>query len=499
MDTFYAVLDIGKTNKKISIYNENFERQESLVKEFNEQTVDGLQVEPVEETWEWFLNSMKDLASRYAVSAVSVTAHGGTFVCVNDDGVITVPVLSYTNDPGEDFHDDFYDRYGGPVKLHREMATPDMPGLGCVAKAIEFSRQRFPVEFQATTHIIPLAGYFAMRLTGKASADSTSLGSHTGLWDFDTGYYSNLVDQLHIRHLLPGEVSQPWDVLGTVSPDVSRQSGLDENVKVAAGIHDSNASLLPYLLRENNGFMLLSSGTVMVVMRPHEKAIVDDNMLGKSVFYNQGALGKPVKTVLFLAGLEFEANMGQLHAAEGGNGYPEFSEEITGDITSRLEDFILPSIVPFGIFPESMARVINEGRTIPFGQIAMGDRPPLYSDYSRGYHVLCLSVAIQTLVALRQGGMKPGDTIYLEGGFSHNDAFTRIMASLLEEQKLVTSSLDEATSFGGALVAAAAAEGVHPGELAERFTVEYNPVTGNKLPGIEAYVDKFMDLVNGGR
>ncbi len=495
MQSFYAVLDIGKTNKKISIYNQDLEPQESLVKEFNEQTVDGLQVEPVEETWEWFIQSMEELASRYTVSAVSVTAHGGTFVCVNDDGAVTVPVLSYTNDPGEDFHDDFYDRYGGPVKLHRETATPEMPGLGCVAKAIEFSRQRFPVEFQATSHILPLAGYYAMRMTGKACADSTSLGSHTGLWDFNTGQYSQLADHLNIRNLLPPVVSQPWDVQGTVSPGVSRQTGLGEEVKVAAGIHDSNASLLPHLLGENDDFMLLSSGTVMVVMRPAEKAVVDDHMLGKPVYFNQGALGKPVKTVIFLAGLEFEANLGQLGEAPEGDGYLLFSEEITRDIISRLEDFILPSLVPFGIFPGSTARVISDGRTVPFGEIAAGDRPVLYSDYPRAYHALCLSVAIQTLAALRQAGMKPGDNVCIEGGFSRNDAFTSIMASLLDEQQLVTSSLEEATSFGGALIAAAADEGVHPRDLSGRFSVEYSPVRNRKMPGTEAYVDKFMSLV----
>jgi L-fuculokinase len=496
MMTFYAVLDIGKTNKKISIYNEKYVREESLAKEFNEQIVDGLQVEPVEETWQWFATSMKDLSSRYPVSAVSVTAHGGTFVCVNDNGEVVVPVLSYTNDPGEEFHDQFYDRYGGPVKLHRETATPDMPGLGCVAKAIEFSRQRFPVEFQSTTHIVSLAGYYAMRLTGNASVDSTSLGSHTGLWDFNRKQYSRLVDDMNIRHLLSARVSHPWDVTGTVLPEVSRQTGLGEDVKVAAGIHDSNASLLPYILMDNSSFMLLSSGTVMVVMRPDEKAMVQDSMLGKSIYYNQGALGHPVKTVLFLAGLEFEANMGQLLAAGGGEGHPSFNGEISSDITSRLEDFILPSLVPFGIFPESMARVISEGRAIPFGEIAAGEHPLLFLNYERAYHVLCLSVAIQTLAALREGGMQPGDTVYLEGGFSRNDAFVKIMASLLDEQQLATSSLEEATSFGGALVAAAAHDGIYPGDLSGTFTVDYSPIAGEKLAGLDAYVEKFMNLVN---
>ncbi len=495
MQSYFAVLDIGNTNKKISIYNDRFEREESLVREFPEQTVDGLQYEPVEEPWLWFVESMKELSSRYPVSAVSVTAHGGTFVCVDENGEITVPVLAYTNDPGEDFHDAFYEMYGGPVKLHRETATPDMPGLGCIAKAIEYYRQNFPNEFEKTASIIPLAGYYAMRLTGNPVADATSLGAHTGLWDFNTGQYSYLVDRLNIRHLLPSRVSNPWEVVGTVTPEVSKKTGLNENVKVAAGIHDSSASLLPYLLKQESEFILLSSGTIMVAMRPEDKVLIEDSMLGKSVYYNQGALGKPVKTVIFLAGLEFEANMGQLAAGE--IEHPAYNGDISGEIASGLEDFILPSLVPFGIFPESMARVVQGGRTITFGEIATGTRPPLFSDFNRAYHALCLSVAIQTLVALQQAGMQPGDTVYFEGGFTRNQVFSRIMASLLDEQKLVTSSLEEATSFGGALLAAAAHEGVHPVDLSEKFNIEYTPVHGEKIPGIDAYVEKFKSMVNG--
>ena len=84
------------------------------------------------------------------------------------------------------------------------------------------------------------------------------LGCHTYLWDSLAGEYSEVARSMGILPLLPREIRRPWDSLGTVSEVVSDRTGLAPNTIVTLGIHDSNASLLPYFVTER---VAISSST----------------------------------------------------------------------------------------------------------------------------------------------------------------------------------------------------------------------------------------------
>ncbi|HDP79641.1 MAG TPA: carbohydrate kinase, partial [Spirochaetes bacterium] len=284
-----VVFDVGKTNKKLVVFDGSLRPVHSVYKVFDEVQRDGISYETVEETSLWLLDNLKEIAARFEVGALSVSVHGAAFACVDADGRLAMPVLSYTHDPGEAFHNEFYGRFGDPAKLHVETATPNMPGLGCMAKGIYFASQRFPEEFAKTTTILGLPQFYGHLLTGNRGAEYTFMATHTYLWDFDRCDYGPLVDAMGIRKRMPPKIQRPWDVLGTVTPEISKRTGISETAVVTLGIHDSNASMIPYLVKASKPFVLNTTGTVCVAMRPAAGVTFTPDEMGKVVYYNHNA------------------------------------------------------------------------------------------------------------------------------------------------------------------------------------------------------------------
>jgi len=108
------VIDIGMTNKKIAVYDEHLVQRESVYKEFSPIMIKGpsgdIPTHDIDGMKKWFIENIRLFAKEYPVRAISVTAHGATFVCVDERGSVCVPCIFYTYEPGEDFHREFYEK-----------------------------------------------------------------------------------------------------------------------------------------------------------------------------------------------------------------------------------------------------------------------------------------------------------------------------------------------------------------------------------------------------
>ena len=490
-----AVLDVGKSNKKIVVYDDQLQQVAALSVTLDDHFVEGMLCEPIEETATWFFDSLKELSASYLIKAISVSAHGAGFACLDKAGSLTFPVLSYTLEPGEDFHNRFHERFGSADELHMRLATPFMPGLGCIAKGVYYLAENQPEAFSQTETILGLPQYFGFLLTGQRGAEYTHTSTHTYLWDFENRCYSDVVDQLGIKRMLPGKISNPWDVLGTVTPEVSQRTGLPGETIVTVGVHDSSASMLPYLVKMSEPFALNSTGTVMVAMRPDKKVELDEDVLGKATYYTLGALSQPVRTSIYLGGLEFDLYLGEFKRVHGKEDFPAFDLELCRKMVDEQAQFILPSLIPFGLFPQSRARVVDGGRTYSLADLSGDNRPPFTNDYALACSVLTLSLAVQSKLGLEQAGMEQGDTVFTEGGFHKNECYTTFLSALLPESRVACSNLDEATAFGTALLAKAALEGKRPDELGDFFELEIRTVEKSQLGNLAEYCEAFLEYL----
>lgn len=489
-----AVIDIGKTNKKIHIYNRNLELIDSRSQTFGTVMKDGVSFEATEELLEWLLDNLSALASRHAVRVIAITTHGASFACVDESGDLAVPVIDYTHEPGGTFHEDFYAVAGDKLDLQRSTATLELKALVNPGKGIYFLKQTYPEAFRRTRHILMYPQYFAYKLTGNVTADPTYLACHTYLIRHETLEYSEVADRLGVRELLPETVQDPGDVAGRILPEIAARTGLSPLTRVLVGIHDSNASLLPYLIKKQaEDFVVNSTGTWCVTMHPEREIRFSDEEIGKAVFYNLSAFRQPVKTSILVGGLEFETYTKLLRSRFGMGDLPAFRSKIYRDVVREKAEFILPSVVPgTGQYPDSVGRVVDHGQPFPLDEISRGGRAPaVFSSTGRAYAALNLSLALQTSTALRRVGLSDGTTVYTEGGFRGNEDYNRLLATLHPGCSFRLSGMPEATSFGAALLGWAALEELPVTAMADRFELTEEPVQPMDLPGIEEYAAAF--------
>jgi sugar (pentulose or hexulose) kinase len=490
-----AVFDVGKTNKKVLIYDPELTIVDSAFQSFPTEQRDGLEVEPIEAIEEWLLERLREFAEQYPIRAISVATHGACSVGVGTDGRPSLPVISYTHEPNPQLHDQFFRRVGAPADLQQETATIDIRPLVNVGKELFFLQKSCPDAFANTRSIIMYPQYFGYFLTGEVAAEPTYVGCHSFLWDFRKGDWSHVVDELGVRSMLPSSLKRPYDVLGTVTEEVAQKTGLDPNTIVTVGIHDSNAALLPYLLtKQETELTLNSTGTWCVAMHPMEDVYFEENEIGKSVFYNLSAFGTPVKTSILLGGLEFETYTEILSQMHGTDEQPPFDPEFYSRVLREANAFILPSVVQgTGQFPHSAPRVIEDGQEYPLQGIKDGASvPPLFSDRARAYAVLNISIAIQSRIALERVGTPTEGTIYVEGGFRKNRDYMALLAAMFPNAAIATTDMEEATAFGAALLAKSAQEGREIQSLSDSFEIHAEAVEPASFSGVDAYMEQFI-------
>jgi sugar (pentulose or hexulose) kinase len=501
MESYIAVFDVGKTNKKVMIFDERLALVDSVKENFSEYSEDGVNYERIDEMTEWFLDGLKGFSSRYSIRAVSVTTHGASAACVDSEGRLVLPLVAYTTDPGEEFHRDFHRRFGSVEDLQRSTATPPMGGLTNTAKLIYYLKNRYPEDFERVDTILTFPQYFGFVLTGEKGADPTYVGCHSYLWNPHEMRWSSVARDMGIVDKLPKRISKSWDVLGTLTPETAKRTGLSTDTLVTMGIHDSNASLLPYLVKTEEEFVLNSTGTWCVIMHPSKKVSFREEELGKPVFFNQDVFSRPVKTALVMGGLEFEVWSEILKDINDKEGYPDFNPALYRKLFWGNSRFILPSVQKgTGQFPDSDPRAVEGGRNYPLETIRSGgDIPPFFGEYTAAFAALNISLAIQTKIALERAGTVDGTTIFVEGGFRKNPDYNTLLSALFPKSKVYLTNLSEATAFGAALLAKAALDGTDPKTLGNFFEIETKEVKREQFDGLSQYVDSFFEHLEGGR
>lgn len=507
MDRTIAVIDIGMTNKKVAVYDGSLGLVGIRKKVFEPKIAGGIEAHDLAGMEAWFLETLRDFARDSDIGAIAVTTHGATFVCADAAGNPVAPCLFYTHEPGGEFQKRFYAMAGDPRELQAATGTPNFSALINPAKGLFLLKELYPSEFASAALVLPYPQYWGMRLTGKAGVEGTFIGCHTYLYDWKRGGYSSVAEKLGIEKKLPFPLKDSWEILGAIKPEVAAATGLKPDTVVTMGIHDSNASLLPYLVKDSGtDFIVNSTGTWCVLMHPQEEYGFAPDELGKVVFFNRSAYNKPVKTAIFLGGKEYEVWTGLFGAAPGGSAHAAApaaapaspSPALYAKILAERSAFILPEIVPgSGQFPGSIPQAVEGGRRFRLADIESGRaRPAFMADQAAAEAVLNLSLALQTMVALERAGLAPGQTIFTEGGFRNNRDYNAILAAALPANPVRLTDMSEATSFGAALTGLAALEGTTPSALGGLFSIARIPA--EPMPGLAdfaAYREKWLALI----
>ena len=325
-----AVIDIGKTNAKLVLVDRENLAEIAVITRPN--TVVSGPPWPhfdVAGHWEFLMNGLQSFHAAHRVDSISVTTHGACAALLDADGALAAPILDYEH-AGPD---ELADAYSEIRPLFSETGSPRLAGGLNIGAQLFWQFQTDPGLKAKTHQIVTYPQYWGARLTGVTAMDVTSLGCHTDLWNPHAGEFSSLAERLGIGAKL-APVRQPSDVLGVILPHVARRTGLRSDTPVHCGIHDSNASLLPYVLEETPPFTVISTGTWVIAMSVGGTPVQLDPDLDTLI--NVTALGHPARSARFMGGRE--------HDVATGGPYPEPTlQELNRVLDNQI--MLLPAVV----------------------------------------------------------------------------------------------------------------------------------------------------------
>ena len=482
-----CVLDVGKTNKKLLLYDRALHTLATETIQLDAVDRDGLEHEQTDVLLAWMRRSLRALSVRGRIRGICITTHGATLATLDGEGRLSTPVISYTSPRGAEIEQEFYREFGDSRRLHADTSTAPL-GFANAAKILFFIKTRLPDAWARTRHALFYPQYLAFELCGVASRETTYTGCHTYLWLHPDRGWSEVATRLGADRLFPARTLAPWDRIGDVHAALGTERGLPAECAVAAGIHDSNASLVPYIAKGQSNYVLNSTGSWCVAMRPSPDCRLSARDLDTKTFYNLDARGCPVKTSIFPGGMERAA-------FKALNPHDDLHEPNALAELCRTRDlFVLPGLIPDArVYPNRKPRVVAGTREIALPTHgAPGPLADVATLGQRYFAALNFALAMETREVLRLAGAAAGTTVFIEGGFTRNPTYCRLLASLMPECEVRLSNLEEATSFGAALCAWKMIRQCPIEEFALDFQLDTQRVDPLALPDLAAYEREFL-------
>ena len=429
------IFDIGKTTKKVLLFDSNFNTLEEETKSFPEiKDDDGFPAENLEALSVWCTQIVQHFLDHpdYRVTHINFSAYGASMVHLSEDGNVIQPFYNYLKPFPEACKNDFLSRYDADNNLSTTTASPFLGLLnsGLQLYWLKHRKQEFFSRIDISLH---LPQYFTYLLTRKKFSDLTSIGCHTMLWDFEKQDYHEWVDKEGVRKFFPPV--HPADYTTEYLHNGTR-------IKVGVGVHDSSAALMPYLAVMKEKFLLLSTGTWNICFNPFNDQLLSHSELSQDCLCFLTFDGKPVKASRIFLGHEHELQQQAMasHFKVDNEFYKTIS--FNPSLYDRLSaDRAFVNFSPLGM--EGTGPILNAATT-----------PTDYSRFNtfeEAQHQLVRQLVRwqKISVDLTDPGCTIKDLIVV-GGFTKSKLFLEIMKREFPERRILISDHPRAAALGAA-------------------------------------------------
>jgi sugar (pentulose or hexulose) kinase len=417
-----AIFDVGKTNKKLFLFDEDYQIVFEKSARFTE-TVDedGFACENIESLRLSVFDSLSEVfrMKEFKIRAVNFSAYGASFVYVGADGKPLTPLYNYLKEYPEELSQKFYNDYGGKEQLSVVTASPILGSLNSGLQLYRIKHQK-PEVFAKIKYALHLPQYLSFLLSGQPFSELTSVGCHTFMWDFARNRYHEWVQHEGLTAKLPPMLS-PNKVVPALFPG--------NNYKVGIGLHDSSAALIPYLVNFSEPFILISTGTWCISLNPYNHTpLTTEDLKNDCLCYLQYQ-GKPVKASRLFAGYEHEQQVKRIAAHFNTNVVKYRHMSFDPGIIERLQKG-KPEMSRFE------ERDLNS-----------------FKDDIEAYYQLILDLVVEQIVStqlvLNGSAVK---RIFVDGGFSKNSVYMNLLAKAFPAIEVFSASMAQASAVGAALV-----------------------------------------------
>ena len=423
-----VVLDVGKTMSKLTLWDggtllERRTRANETVAGPHYTALDSDGIEA------WMVTVLRDFAVLGRIGAIVPVAHGAA-IAVLRDGRLAVPPIDYEqNLPAE--RRALYDAGRDPFAA---TGSPPLPAGLNIGAQLDLLDDLYPALLTRGATILPWAQYWAWLLSSVPVSEVTSLGCHSDLWRPADERPSQLAERRGWAALF-APIARAGDVVGAISPAMAARTGLPGDVRIHAGLHDSNAALhaaRAFAEIGDHEATILSTGTWFVAMRsPGADAVVDiaDLPEARDCLVNVDVRGRLVPSSRFMGGREIELLSGiDTRRVDIKPDQPALLAAVPGLLASGA--MLLPTLAPgFGPFPEAESRWI--------------DRP---EDWHARRAAACLYAALVADTSLDLIGAR--ERLLIEGRFAEAEVFVRALAALRPDTAVYVANAHNDVSFG---------------------------------------------------
>lgn len=416
-----AIIDVGKTNKKLFLFDEDYNIVHERSARFTE-TVDedGDPCENLESLRLFVFDSLRFVSSqkKFDVKAINFSAYGASFVYIDEEGTPLTPLYNYLKQYPAQLKEAFYNRYGGEELFSVQTASPV---LGSLNSGMQIYRLKYeqPAIFKRLKYATHLPQYLSYLVSGRAYSDLTSIGCHTNLWDFKRAAYHEWVREEGIEKVFAPIVPCHETVSSVFPPDAYR---------VGCGLHDSSAALIPYLLNFRDPFALISSGTWCISLNPFNSTPLTPEELRQDCLCYIDFKGNPVKASRLFAGYMHDEQLKRIA--------DHFQQDPV-----RYRNVVFQS----ELIPHLRAKY---PQNISFEQRDLS----AFTNDLEAYHQLIADLVtqqVQSTQLILNGS--PVKRIFVDGGFSKNGIYMNLLAAAFPDIEIYAATIAQATSLGAAL------------------------------------------------
>lgn len=428
-----AIFDVGKTNKKLFLFDENykivFERSARFFETIDE---DGDPCENLDSLRLSVFDSLREVfrLKNFEIKAINFSSYGASLVYLNEEGRAFAPLYNYLKEYPEALKKQFYDTYGGEEEFSLRTASPV---LGSLNSGMQLYRMKYekPAVFKEIKYALHLPQYLSYLISSNICSDITSIGCHTNLWDFHENDYHPWVKQEGVLEKL-APIFPCNQVVPAFFPG--------NNYSVGIGLHDSSAALIPYLINFHEPFILISTGTWCISLNPFNDTPLTKEELKNDCLCYMSYEGKPVKASRLFAGYDHDQQVKRIseYFNQSAARYRtiEFNPEMISSLRKR--DALIDKLP-------------DDDKMLKASVFAERELSGFVDD-EEAYHQLILDIISQqylsTQLVLKNTEVK---RIFVDGGFSKNAVYMNLLAAFFPGIEVFAASMAQATAVGSAL------------------------------------------------
>ena len=401
------VLDIGKTNVKLTFVDSVNNKKIKFFKTKQKNIYrHGIKILNSNSIFEWALKKITYIGRKHNLDKFVCTAHGTSIALISYDDKELLACTDY-----EYKFDKLFNSYKKIAPKFNESFSPFLENGLNIGQQIYYLYKKKQKLIKETKYILNYPQYIVWKLTSGFSSEISYVGCHTHLWDFKRNKLSSFVKKIKLEKKFP-KIRKAWDTIG------QRKIG-ETNLKIINGIHDSNASYLYFKNSDIKNFTLVSTGTWYIIF--NQKTPLKNLNPSLDMLANIDVFGKPVPTMRFMGGREYDHLMGVFKISNKTRAIKNFS----------FHDYLIyPSYASGGGFSINK---INIG---------------FYEGLNKGqiYYLICLYISFVINFCLNQ--MKSSNTIILDGPITKNITIMKILSSLRKKQIVLKNKREIGTTLG---------------------------------------------------